>query len=162
MAASLAETGATAAAPPAPARSRADIVAAARRWLGTPYRHQASAKGAGCDCLGLVRGIYREVIGPDPAPIVPYTPDWADRDGGAALLAGARAYLCERDDGEAEPGDVLLFRMARGAPAKHLGVQTDADRFIHAYSGRAVCESYLARWWTARIVHVFSFPGVDA
>ena len=29
------------------------------RWIGTPYRHQASLKGVGCDCLGLVRGVWR-------------------------------------------------------------------------------------------------------
>ena len=36
-----------------------EIVAAARSWIGTPYRHQASLKGVGCDCLGLVRGVGR-------------------------------------------------------------------------------------------------------
>ena len=42
---------------------RAAIVAAARGWLGTPYRHQASVRGEGADCLGLVRGVWRELIG---------------------------------------------------------------------------------------------------
>ena len=37
---------------------RAEARAAAIRWLGTPYHHQASVRGAGCDCLGLIRGIY--------------------------------------------------------------------------------------------------------
>jgi cell wall-associated NlpC family hydrolase len=37
--------------------SRSAIVAEARTWIGTPYRHQASLKGVGCDCLGLVRGV---------------------------------------------------------------------------------------------------------
>jgi len=32
------------------------IVVETRDWIGTPYRHQASLKGVGCDCLGLVRG----------------------------------------------------------------------------------------------------------
>jgi len=41
------------------------IVAEARRWIGTPYRHQASLIGVGCDCLGLVRGIWRAVVGRD-------------------------------------------------------------------------------------------------
>ncbi len=40
--------------------SAARIVAAARGWIGTPYLHQASLKGVGCDCLGLLRGLYRE------------------------------------------------------------------------------------------------------
>ncbi len=32
--------------------TREDIVRAARGWIGTPYRHQASLKGVGTDCLG--------------------------------------------------------------------------------------------------------------
>ena len=42
---------------------RAEILSEARDWLGTPYRHQASLKGAGCDCLGLVRGVWRALEG---------------------------------------------------------------------------------------------------
>ncbi|MGA8997361.1 MAG: peptidase P60, partial [Pseudolabrys sp.] len=42
---------------------RKDIVAETRRWIGTPYRHQASLIGVGCDCLGLVRGVWRAVVG---------------------------------------------------------------------------------------------------
>lgn len=42
--------------------SRQIIVAETRDWIGTPYRHQASLKGVGCDCLGLVRGVWRAVV----------------------------------------------------------------------------------------------------
>ena len=48
-----------------PTQDAAAVVAAARSWLGTPYRHQASLKGAGADCLGVVRGVWRELVGPD-------------------------------------------------------------------------------------------------
>ena len=34
----------------------------ARDWIGTRYEHQASLKGEGADCLGLVRGVWRELI----------------------------------------------------------------------------------------------------
>ncbi|MBN9249774.1 MAG: hypothetical protein J0I86_04210, partial [Mesorhizobium sp.] len=40
-----------------------EIVAEALSWLGTPYRHQASSKGVGCDCLGLIRGVWRSLYG---------------------------------------------------------------------------------------------------
>ena len=49
---------------------REAIVAAARGWIGTPYQHQGSLRGVGCDCLGLVRGVWREVIGAEPAAVV--------------------------------------------------------------------------------------------
>ena len=42
---------------------RAAIVAEARGWIGTPYRHQASLKGVGADCIGLVRGVWRAFHG---------------------------------------------------------------------------------------------------
>lgn len=51
------------------------VVIAARRWIGTPYVHQAALRGAGADCLGLVRGVWREVLGEEPEPVPPYTPD---------------------------------------------------------------------------------------
>ncbi len=45
------------------------IVASARGWIGTPYVHQASTKGAGCDCLGLLRGVWREINGAEPESV---------------------------------------------------------------------------------------------
>lgn len=43
----------------------------ARSWVGTPYQHQATTKGAGCDCLGFIRGLYRFCITPNhPFPPV--------------------------------------------------------------------------------------------
>ena len=46
--------------------TRTAIVEEARAWIGTPYRHQASLKGVGCDCLGLIRGVWRAVMGEEP------------------------------------------------------------------------------------------------
>ena len=61
------------------------IVSAARRWIGTPFHHRASVHGVGCDCLGLVIGVWREVGG--PAVDVPvYAPDWIGIDGSEPLL----------------------------------------------------------------------------
>ena len=45
------------------------IVREARTWLGTPYLHQASVRGAGCDCLGLVRGVWRALYGREPEAV---------------------------------------------------------------------------------------------
>ena len=140
--------------------SRAAIVAEARRWLGTPYRHQASALGAGCDCLGLVRGVWRAVCGDEPEAPPPYTPDWSD--GGDELLRdAARRWFVEIAPAAAAPADVLLFRMCAGAPMKHAAILVAPDRIIHAYWARAVVESRLTPFWRARLTAAFSFPGVD-
>ncbi len=141
--------------------SRAAIVAEARRWLGTPYQHQASVIGVGTDCLGLLRGVWRALIGPEPEKAPPYTPDWAEARGSDDLMEAARKWLREIPISEARAGDVLLFRMGLGAPAKHVGIASGGDRIIHAYWVRSVCETRLVPWWQRRIAGAFSFPGVE-
>ena len=90
---------------------RAAIVAAARSWIGTPYRHQASLQGRGCDCLGLVRGVWRALYGEEPETPPAYRADWAETGGRETLLEAARRHLVEIAVSDARPGDVLLFRM---------------------------------------------------
>ena len=137
------------------------VVAAARRWIGTPYLHQASLRGAGCDCLGLVRGLWRELHGTEPAEVPPYTADWNEPQGDEALWRAAAALL--RPRAREEPtgaGDLLLFRMRAGAVAKHLGIAAVVGArptFIHAYTRHGVVESPLTPPWAARIVARFDF-----
>ncbi len=134
------------------------VVVEARDWIGTPYRHQASNKGVGVDCLGLIRGIWRQLYGSEPEEMPPYTPDWAEALGDETLLMAARDHLDEVPIGEASIGHVLLFRMGLGHPAKHCAVLTSEDRIIHAYWGRSVCETRLVPWWRRRIAGAFAFP----
>ena len=142
---------------------RDSIVFAARGWLGTPYCHQASIKHSGADCLGLLRGVWREVLGSEPATPPPYSRDWDEVAARDVLLSACRQHLIERTSGTFEPGDVLLFRMRDGSVAKHLGLcsGTSPARFIHAYSGHGVVENSLSAPWARRIAGVFAFPGAD-
>lgn len=140
--------------------TRQQIVAAARGWRGTPYRHQASLRGVGTDCLGLVRGVWREVIGPEPESPPGYGPDWAEMGGQEALAAAARRHLREIPCTEFMAGDVLLFRWRGGMPAKHAGIAASCDTMVHAQEGAAVAEIVLAPWWRRRIAFAFRFPGV--
>ena len=136
------------------------VVEEARSWIGTPYVHQASCKGAGCDCLGLIRGLWRELYGAEPEVPPAYTMDWSEPQGEERLWAAARLYLLEKA-GPAVPGDVLLFRMRAGAVAKHLGILAEVGAeasFIHAYAGRGVVESPLSAPWARRVVARFEFP----
>ena len=137
----------------------ADILRIARGWLGTPYLHQASVRGAGTDCLGLIRGIWRELYGTEPEPAPAYTPDWGEYGGAELLLAGAHRHLLP-DKGE-RIGQILLFRMRGGAVAKHLGIVSAigaAPAFIHAYDRHGVTESPLSAPWRQRIAARFRFP----
>ena len=135
------------------------VVLAARGWIGTPYRHQASAKGAGTDCLGLLRGVWREIYGEEPEDVPAYTPDWSEPQGEERLWRAALRHL-QVQQGRAA-GDLLLFRMRAGGVAKHLGIAGrigPAPTFIHAYTGHGVVESPLSRPWQRRIVARFAFP----
>lgn len=139
----------------------AQIIAEARSWLGTPYLHQASVRGAGADCLGLLRGVWRAVLGDEPETVPVYTADWAEPARDEVLLAAAQRWLREKQFGPPTVGDVILFRMREGSIAKHLGLQSETGphpRFIHAYTGHGVIESSLSVPWERRIAARFAFP----
>ncbi|SEW04539.1 putative phage cell wall peptidase, NlpC/P60 family [Cognatiyoonia koreensis] len=133
------------------------VVDTARAWIGTPYVHQASVQGAGCDCLGLVRGVWRAVNGAEPEAIPAYTADWDEPQGLETLAAAASRHM-RSVCGAWVPGQVLLFRMRGGAVAKHLGILSatdDTPAFIHAYTGHGVVESPLSQPWRRRVVARF-------
>ena len=143
----------------------ARIVAAARGWIGTPYVHQASLKGKGCDCLGLLRGVWREVQGvtQDPEILPPYAPDWAEARGVETLYLGLSRHLREIAPAALAPGTVVLFRMDRqgSGPAKHCGIvgtKGDAFTLIHARMNKQVSEEPLSPVWRHRLAYAFEVP----
>jgi NlpC/P60 family putative phage cell wall peptidase len=134
------------------------VIAAARGWLGTPYHDQASVKGAGCDCLGLARGVWREVVGPEPLPVPAYSRDWGEAGPFEVLADGAGRWMLMVPVAEAGPGALVLFRMRRGAIAKHIGILTGPASFLHAYEALGVVEEPLTTAWARRIALAFLFP----
>jgi NlpC/P60 family putative phage cell wall peptidase len=132
----------------------------ARSWIGTPYRHQASLKSVGCDCLGLVRGVWRGLYGSEPEALKPYSADWAEAGGTDTLLDAARLHFIEKPKAEMAAGDVILFRWKPSHAAKHLGILVSEHAFIHAYEGHAVMISALVPQWRSRIAGVFSFKPI--
>lgn len=138
---------------------REEVLTIAARWIGTPYRHQGTREGVGCDCLGLVRGVWREIYGAEPELVPPYAPDWAERSGEERLMwAAERHFGPALATSEALPGDVLLFRWRQGFAAKHAGILAGCDTFIHAYEQAAVVRSPLTPGWARRIAAVHRFP----
>lgn len=145
--------------------TRPDIVAAARTWTGTPYVHQASCKGAGCDCLGLLRGVWRDLFGKEPEVPPPYTPDWAERCRAETLRDAAARHLVPIAVDAAGPGDVLLFAFREHLPAKHCALLTTsiedpAAKILHAHENLPVAEVALFDGWRPRVRFAFQFPGV--
>lgn len=140
-------------------------VAEARDWLGTPYVHQASCKGAGCDCLGLVRGIWRALYGAEREAVPAYSADWDEPQGNDVLLRAAIRHFRQVPGAKLSPGDILLFRMREGAVAKHLGIVSASGpgpRFIHSYMRHGVIESPLSAPWQRRIAARFNWPEGDS
>ena len=145
------------------------VLTEVRTWIGTPYQHQTSLKGVGCDCIGLVRGVWRAVYGAEPWALPAYSPDWAEVGGEARtreyLIAGLSAHFESVALEKARAGDVIAFRMKPGAVAKHVaimsvgeGVGDPAAKIIHAYWGRAVVESWLGPFWKRAAVGAFRYP----
>jgi NlpC/P60 family putative phage cell wall peptidase len=134
------------------------VIASARGWLGTPYHDQASVKGVGCDCLGLIRGVWREVVGAEPLALPAYSRDWGETGSREPLAEAARRVMPEMPVVDIVPGALILFRMRVGAVAKHCGIVTAPGRFIHAYERTGVVEVTLDQAWRRRLAFVFLFP----
>ena len=134
------------------------VVTAARSWIGTPYVHQASVKGAGCDCLGLLRGVFRELAGHDAETPPPYSPDWAEATGTETLYTALLRHLSEIDPRDIAPGDVALFRMHKRGPAKHCGIVAGGETglaLIHARQNKRVSEEAFTAYWKRKLAFAF-------
>ena len=149
------------------------IVETAREWIGTPYHHQASLKGVGCDCIGLVRGVFYDLTGLRPDYIPPYTPDWGEYHDRETLYEGLKPFLTELSLDHpikaervtiTQPGDVVLFRMRETSIAKHCGFVAFKDgqrTLIHAATTYPVSEVPFDHGWRLRLAYAFRFPGVE-
>lgn len=137
------------------------IVGVARGWIGTPYVHQAANRGAGCDCLGLLRGVWAEITGEPLIPVPPYTADWSEPQKDERLWVEMSDRMLSKRLVDAASGDVLLFRMRHGAVAKHVGLQAEIGNkstFIHSYQGHGVIESTFSMPWQRRLAARFAAP----
>lgn len=136
------------------------IVKEVREWIGTPYVHQASLKGTGTDCLGLIRGVWRALYGDEPQPVPAYSADWGEVGAREPLLTVARITLDELNIQATKPGDILIFRMRSNACAKHCAILSSDHQMIHAYSNHAVCEVPFTLAWQRKVAGVFRFPTI--
>lgn len=139
------------------------IVEEARRWLGTPYKHQAAVRGVGADCVGLIRG-----VGFACAVLPPRTAEWKAFNAYGRLpnprrmLEGMRTFLVEVPAGEQGPGDIAWLAWRADLPM-HLAILADGPRgqtLIHSFSdvGRVVEHGFTAEW-VARVHSWWRYPG---
>ncbi len=145
------------------------IASEARTWLGTPFHHQATVKGVGTDCAGLLRGV---LINTGAMP--PDLNDWPDAQqylgysrfpDGSKLQAAMHSYFTPVSKDQMQAGDFLLIVWDKDP--QHVGIvaQDAAGRLtiIHALgrsNGRgAVVEHRIDATTLAKIVGVFRFEG---
>lgn len=128
-----------------------EIIAEAREWIGTPFHHQASAKGVGVDCIGLVGGVLNNL------GVIVTIPKGYAREPDGTL---DRELMRRLTPINIQSGALLLFRI-RSNP-QHVAIATDKG-MIHSYSGGSykVTEHSIDKWWSDRLLKVYALPEVD-
>ena len=126
------------------AKQRAEVIAEARQWIGTPYHHGADIRGAGVDCGMFLIRVFADLGLMESFDPRPYPPDWhLHRDG--------EKYLgwIERHCGPIEaaaPGDIVLFRYGRAFAHGAIVTAANPMTIIHAYADSGmVLEEPIAR-----------------
>jgi NlpC/P60 family putative phage cell wall peptidase len=134
-----------------------NVVDVARSWIGTPYHHNASLKQVGCDCFGLIRGIYEDITGVKIYPSSEYSPSWLrDKNNKYKLKEnldsmGEQSFVCS-------PGDILIFGIEDFYV--HCGIFA-GETFIHCYEdvNKVVEMSYIDKWKRLhRATYRFTWP----
>jgi NlpC/P60 family putative phage cell wall peptidase len=131
-----------------------EILASAREWLGTPWRHQGRLKGIAVDCGGLILGVGREL------GLLDFdTSAYGRIPDGQQLRALCEQHLLAKPVADAVPGDVLLMRFTRHP--QHLAIVGDRGEpysLIHAYADAGACVEHGADpKWLRRIVAAYTF-----
>ncbi|MDD3183423.1 MAG: peptidase P60 [Alphaproteobacteria bacterium] len=138
---------------------RMDAVLEGRAWLGTPFHHQASVKGAGCDCIGLIKGVGMALKLVDYDPASPQAQSFANYSmlpNSRRMREGLATWLVEIPVAEATLADIYF--MAWGREPQHVALITDKG-IIHSYSGvDKVVEHALDESWRHRIVAAYRYP----
>jgi cell wall-associated NlpC family hydrolase len=137
--------------------SREAVIAAARGWLGTPFRHQGRVRGVGVDCGGLVVMAAREA----GCSVVDHPPGYPRCPDGASLQRVIEAQCAKI--GDLEPAAVALMRWED--EPQHVGlIARHGDRWtvIHAImEARRVVEHGFTEEWAARLVGLYRLPGIE-
>lgn len=113
------------------------VAAHARAWIGTPFVRQGALRGAGADCIGLVRGIHSELCGALVA-----APAWRDDwscGPDEPIIRGLAEHVLRIPLASARPGNIVTYRVGRKRAA-HVGILTDRG-VIHAWEHCGVTES---------------------
>lgn len=139
--------------------TRAEIVAEARTWKGTPWQHQGRLKGVAADCVGVVVKTG-EAVGLVSAAWANRT-DYGRHPQPLKMKAGLEQVFDRVPREDMKAGDILWLRI--GDNAQHLGILTaDGTRptLLHAVNYRAFEELPMELGAMTRVVAVYRFRGI--
>jgi cell wall-associated NlpC family hydrolase len=113
------------------AEQRANIVRAAKEWLGTPYHHHARIKHAGADCAMFPLAVYQQ-CGVLPREYRPpqYSVQWHLHRSEELYLNEIEKFVME-SEGPPQPADFIVFRFGR--TFSHGAIVVEWPRVIHSY-----------------------------
>lgn len=124
----------------------------ANAYVGVPFQDLGRDVG-GCDCWGLARLVYSEVLGIDlPSYAEAYASVTEQAEISCLLAARTRSPWMRTET--IRTFDLLLFR--RGRADTHIGVAVDDRIMLHMASGdHAKIESLSAPRWAPRLVAAY-------
>ncbi len=139
-----------------------DIVAEARTWIGTPWRHQARVKGVGVDCIGFVGGVG---VALGLAEALEWRADRSLRGYGRTpvpetLLDACNRFLDRVPLLERRLGDVLVMGFTAGPQHFAIVSRQSPDCIIHAYAQRRAVVETPSDITGAQVLRAYRFRGV--
>jgi len=96
-----------------PLQQRAAVVAEAKSWLGTPWRHRGRLSGVGVDCAQFVLKVYANAGLIDDFDTGEYPRDWHIHRDEERFLTFVPRFAREIAENEADAGDLVIFRIGR-------------------------------------------------
>lgn len=143
--------------------TRAAIVKEAREWVGVRWRHQASNKKHGTDCIGLIAGVGKELGMPEANRWVSDArrTSYGHQPDPVMLRATVLEYLVPIPVTSVYLGDILMMKFE--VEPQHFAIVSCMDpyRIIHAYAQvRKVVENGVDRLWQSRIVAAYQYRGI--
>jgi cell wall-associated NlpC family hydrolase len=119
---------------------RAEIVAEALTWAGTPYHHHARIKGLGVDCAQILAAVYGTCgLCPADLDLGNYAREWHLHRGDELYLDRLLKLGGRRVDGEPRPGDIGVWRFGRTFAHGGIVIEGGGEPLIlHAYINRGV------------------------
>lgn len=96
-------------------QQRAEILAEAKTWIGTPYRGWSCLKGCGTDCGQFLYGVYR-AVGLIPEFELPkdYSLQVSLHRASTEYIDLVDKYFRQIPEGEAQPGDLVVYKIGKG------------------------------------------------